>query len=202
MEIPLEDIFEKEIKILNRRIDRLENRDDLIVFYGSSSIRLWVSMKDDLAPLHTINLGFGGSSFGWCVHYFEQLFNRISPTRIILYAGENDLSNGLSPKEVIRDFQKLLDKIRMKFPQVQITVMTLKLSPHRLYLKKEINEVNRQIKHIVSILSHTDIIHIYEAMLDSNGSPRAELYRGDQLHLNKQGYEVWRNLTRTFFDLE
>jgi hypothetical protein len=34
---------------------------DPVVFYGSSTIRLWKGMKNDFNELNVINLGFGGA---------------------------------------------------------------------------------------------------------------------------------------------
>jgi hypothetical protein len=35
-------------------------------------------------------------------------------------------------------------------------------------------------------------------MLAADGSPRAELFRKDALHLNDEGYALWRRIIRPF----
>jgi lysophospholipase L1-like esterase len=37
-------------------------------------------------------------------------------------------------------------------------------------------------------------IDVFEAMLDSRGGPRAELFLADGLHMNRAGYELWTQL--------
>jgi hypothetical protein len=77
-------IFDEEVRDIEQRIKDKVQPDQLTVFYGSSTLRLWDTMQADLAPLHTLNLGFGGSFFQACIHYFEQLFRHVRPTSIVL----------------------------------------------------------------------------------------------------------------------
>ena len=35
---------------------------------------------------------------------------------------------------------------------------------------------------------------MFSAMLDGNGKPRRELFRGDALHLNPKGYALWKGI--------
>ena len=42
------------------------------MFYGSSSIRLWDTLAEDIDP-GVVNLGFGGSTLQACDYFFERL---------------------------------------------------------------------------------------------------------------------------------
>lgn len=45
-----------------RALDELESYpDDAVLFFGSSSIRLWDNIAEDMAPLVPIRRGFGGA---------------------------------------------------------------------------------------------------------------------------------------------
>ncbi len=48
-------------------MNQLETQEGLTVFYGSSTIRLWKNMAQDLAPHQTLNLGFGGAFIHSCL---------------------------------------------------------------------------------------------------------------------------------------
>jgi lysophospholipase L1-like esterase len=39
---------------------------------------------------------------------------------------------------------------------------------------------------------HVDYIDVFTPMLDANGQPRQELFVEDRLHMNRAGYELWR----------
>jgi lysophospholipase L1-like esterase len=43
-----------------------------------------------------------------------------------------------------------------------------------------------------------DYVDVFTPMLTADGSPRTELFRKDALHLNDQGYALWRKIIRPF----
>lgn len=201
MESDLLDItqFENEIKDLERKILNHKNQDQLVVFYGSSSIRLWESLSEDLAPLNTLNLGFGGSSFSWCIYYFDRLFSKLKPAHIVIYVGDNDLGVGIPPEKVLKKFRALVKMIRLSFPDVPIDFITIKPSPERTYLQPEIRLTNDLIRKELLSISKGRLINVFDSMLDENGVARPELYLEDQLHMNEKGYEIWTGIIRKHF---
>lgn len=190
------DIWFHEIQRLKKRIQKLSHQEDLIVLYGSSSIRLWVGVKEDLAPYHVLNLGFGGSSYKWCVHFFDELFAQLRPAMILLYAGENDLSEGLSPEAILEDLQVLLGKIEQKYGHIPIRLVSIKPSPERTYLSDQIAELNNHLLQISEGSQHIKYIDIHHAMLDDNHQVQPHLYLSDGLHMNRSGYQIWKQVIK------
>lgn len=184
-------MFEKDIRKLRRRIKNFDFEENTIAFYGSSSIRLWVNIERDLHPFSILNLGFGGSTFYWMNEYFHDIFDEIEVSHVVLYGGDNDMSNDFSPSDIREQFVKLKRKLETKYPGVIIHGITIKPSPHRKeyleaikltneYLRKELTRDNK--------IYQADVFH---DMLDNKNQPRAELFLSDGLHMNKKGYEVW-----------
>lgn len=196
------DNWEKEIKRLQKRISTHHQKEHLIVLYGSSSIRLWVHLQKDLAPHNVLNLGFGGSSYAWCLRYFNTLFDRIVPQRIIFYAGENDLSQGLPVQQVFNDFRMLIEKVRNTFPKVKISVISIKPSPSRATLSEKFQELNAMYKKYMMSIDGGTILDLYYPMLTSMGCIKSDLYLSDGLHLNRKGYEIWSYELKKFLDLQ
>jgi len=194
--------YDVEIKRLLNRIHKLETQEDLIVFYGSSSMRLWVSMKDDLAPINALNLGFGGSSFEWCLYHFHTLFENITPQEVVLYVGDNDLGNDVPKESLIDSYLQLTDLIWSKFPGILIHYISIKPSPARDYLIPAIKWVNARIKEYTEQKENTSFINIYDSMLEKGHNPDTNYYLSDLLHLNRRGYEVWRKVVRKHFQLD
>ena len=189
-------MWSNEIKRLKKRVTKLEHQEQLFAFYGSSSIRLWVSMKKDLEPLNSINLGFGGSSFAWCIHYFDEIFAEVNPSKIVLYAGENDLSEGKTPQQVLADCQELVQLIYQKYPEVNLALISLKPSVEREAMIPLIIETNILLsKYIIGELK-AQFINVFAQMISSENRPRPELYISDGLHLNKQGYRIWSRVIK------
>ena len=63
------DAFRDEI----RELEKIKVAPGGVVFYGSSTIRLWDSLEQDLMPLPVYNLGFGGSTLRACEEAFSKL---------------------------------------------------------------------------------------------------------------------------------
>ena len=202
MNLKPSDNWEKEIKRLQKRISTHHQKEHLIVLYGSSSIRLWVHLQKDLAPHNVLNLGFGGSSYAWCLRYFNTLFDRIVPQRIIFYAGENDLSQGLPVQQVFNDFRMLIEKVRYTFPKVKISVISIKPSPSRATLSEKFQELNAMYKKYMISIEGGTILDLYYPMLTSMGCIKSDLYLSDGLHLNRKGYEIWSYELKKFLDLQ
>ena len=194
--------WDKEIKRLLKRIKTHNRKENLIVFYGSSTIRLWVQLPKDLSPHNVINLGFGGSSYAWCLRYFNTLFDTITPQRIIFYAGENDLGEGLTIQQVLDNFRMLVEKARLTFPKAKISVISIKPSPNRKRLSKKFIELNSMYKKYISSIEGGTYIDLYHPMLNQMGSIRSELYLSDGLHLSRLGYEIWSSELKKFLNLQ
>ncbi|UWX55267.1 1-acyl-sn-glycerol-3-phosphate acyltransferase [Maribacter litopenaei] len=187
------EIWRNEIRRLRRRVEKLTDQENLIAFYGSSSIRLWVNMQRDLTPMNVLNLGFGGSNFAWCTHYFNEVFTDIAPHKIVLYAGENDLSEGKTPQEVLADCKELIHLIYEKYPDVELALISLKPSVEREALIPQIMETNLLLSNYIITELHAQYINVYGQMITTENRPIPELYMSDGLHLNKAGYAIWSN---------
>ena len=49
-----------------------------ILFTGSSSIRFWKTLKEDMEPMQVINRGFGGAHIAHVNHHFDDVVTRLS----------------------------------------------------------------------------------------------------------------------------
>ena len=123
--------YEEDIQAIEKKVANLGHIPDLVAFYGSSSIRLWETLKSDMSPLEVINLGFGGSSYPYCHMYFYRIFKNLKPSKIVLYAGDNDLGTGHEPTRILRNFNLLLNDIVRKFRNANIYTISIKPSPRR-----------------------------------------------------------------------
>src|SRR5580765_193556 len=60
---------------------------DCILFVGSSSIRMWTTLKQDFPGLPVVNRGFGGSELADSVKLAERIILPYHPRQVIIYAG-------------------------------------------------------------------------------------------------------------------
>ncbi|MFY0654768.1 MAG: GDSL family lipase [Cyclobacteriaceae bacterium] len=191
-----EELFEAEIVALEEKARKHKNSKNLIAFYGSSSIRLWPNLKQDLDPLNVINMGFGGSSYPYCLHYFERIFQHLNPSQMVLYAGDNDLGHGGTIMEVFYDFKNLILEIQRRFPGIPIHVISIKPSPSRQQLVFKTSEANALLRNYILGTKNGKWIEIFSKMLNEGNKTQPELFIEDQLHLNDKGYDIWRKVVK------
>lgn len=170
--------------------------DPRTIFYGSSSIRLWNNLYEDFNDYKPVNLGFGGSTLAACVWFFDQIIGPLNhPKTFILYAGDNDLGDGRHPEEVVIFFRQFLVKFREKFPDIPFYYISIKPSLSRIEIINEITKTNRLIEgEINSGTGKEFFVNVYDRMIGKNGKPLASLFESDGLHMNRDGYLVWREV--------
>ena len=166
-----------------------------VLFVGSSSIRLWSNLEDQFRNLPVvIKRGFGGSQLSDCVKNLSRLVLRYRPHTVLVYAGDNDLAAGTAPQEVLHRFTAFVDGVHRELPQTRIVYISIKPSPSRIRLLSKIRETNTLIEDYADDADEVDYIDVFTPMLDASGQPRAELFRDDALHLNAQGYALWKRI--------
>ena len=179
-----------------RDINLTNSNQNLVLFTGSSSIRFWNSLEDDMQPLKVLNRGFGGAHIAHVNHHFEDVIQRYSPKAIVFFCGTNDLTALKTPEETIQDFEILKEKVHQALPGVHLFVIGIKPSPARVYLEKEEIAYNEMIAEIASKDDLVTFIDIWDAMLSAEGERIPGLFVEDGLHINAKGYEIWTKLVR------
>lgn len=184
--------YEDEIHRLEKERAALTYTPDTL-FYGSSSVRQWTDLADDFKELSTVNLGFGGSTLAACTWFFSQLTDGYQPERIVFYAGDNDLADGRRPQEVFIFFQQLTERVKHKFGSIPCYFISLKPSVARWGLREEFKYTNELISaEIANNHPNWKWVDIFTPMLNAGGTPNADYFIADGLHLNKTGYQLWK----------
>jgi len=191
--------YEDEVKRIEKEKHSLTYRPGMI-FYGSSSIRLWNNLTNDFHMFAPVNLGFGGSTLEACVWFFNRIMYDYSPDHIVIYAGDNDLGDGKKPQEVFSCFKQLSVCIKEKFDSVSVTYISIKPSLARWNINHLISDTNHLIKDSIAKENRDFFfVDVYEKMVDKNGYPVKTLYDADGLHLSAEGYSLWKGILLTHF---
>ena len=181
--------FSFEIKNLLSKVEENKKMEAPIIFYGSSTIRLWKSLNEDFKDVDVINLGFGGAYIDSLSKNFNLLINFLNPKAIVIYLGGNDLNLSLSPEEVIFKIKKFVEKINEKYPSTNIGYITIKPSVERKNKLSDIKKINKGVKLIANDFPNLVYIDVYNKLLDK-GKVTSKFLLQDGLHLNKEGYKV------------
>lgn len=169
-----------------------------IVFTGSSSVRLWQTLNEDFPGKPVLNRGFGGSQLRDVVHYADQLAIHYRPRMIVVYAGDNDINAGRTPQQVLSDFRALVARIRRDLPKVPIVYLSIKPSPSRASQLDAQREANTLVRTEAAKWPRVEFVDVFTPMLDAEGQPRAELFVEDRLHMNAEGYALWRKIVAPY----
>ena len=184
--------FDQEIKKLILKKDKLLSKKNLIVFYGSSSFRLWNNLNEDFKSYNVLNYGFGGAFIEDCIRYFDRLFSNINPIAFVLYVGGNDLSLEYSNRKINSLFKILLTKIKSQFPNTKIICVSIKPSYHRIEKFKKIKKLNTIMKEELMKNGKNSYVDIFRLFLNKDEKIIKSYFVKDNLHLSKRGYEVWK----------
>jgi lysophospholipase L1-like esterase len=186
--------FENEIKAFES-VDKINPpKEGGIVFVGSSSIRLWTSLKEDFPQYNTTNRGFGGSQISDSVRNVDRIVTPYKPKAIVFFAGTNDIAAGKTPETVAMDYKSFVERVRAKLPTVPIAFIALTPAPSRWSKIREIRRTNELIRSYSAATPGLRFIDTYPALVNNIGGPRPELFLGDNLHMNPKGYAIWKEI--------
>jgi lysophospholipase L1-like esterase len=188
--------YEDEVKRLEAEVAGLTHAPGL-VFYGSSSIRLWETLEEDFKEYAPLNMGFGGSTLAACSWFFERLFANLYPRCMIVYAGDNDLGDGRSPEEVFLFFKELIHLVQHRYGDMPLGFVSIKPSISRWDIVDKIKQTNRLIESAIKKTGgNLCYINIYDSMTDKAGYPKREFLEPDGLHITEKGYQLWKEIIR------
>ena len=158
-----------------------------ILFIGSSSIRLWKTLPEDLPDHKVINRGFGGSQIADSVHFVDRMVLPYQPKRIVMYAGGNDINGGKTPEQVASDFKAFVARVHAKLPETKIAYISIAGNPARWAQVERVKEANRLIREFTTTDKRLSFIDVFPHMLGKDGMPLPEIFVADRLHMNEKG---------------
>ncbi len=167
----------------------------IIVFTGSSSVRLWRSagLLSKGSPI--INTGFGGSTAFGLNYYLEDLVLRYNPKQVFIYEGDNDIAAGRETRTILEHLDTIFTRIWNQNPATEIVYIAAKPSPLRWELYKEYEALNKAIERRAKKEDRLVFADIYSPML-KKGQVREDLFVEDRLHMNSVGYAIWAEVIR------
>ena len=183
--------WEREISAIEARNRSNPPPTGCIVFVGSSSIRLWTNLAADFPGLPVVNCGFGGSMLADSVIFADRIIVPLAPRQVVVYAGGNDINAGKDPALVYGDFVALVQRLRSKMPQVRIAFISVAPNPARWSQVDQVRRLNSLVAAYCN-KEGLDFINVFPLMLDMKGEPKPEIFVADRLHMNAQGYALWR----------
>ena len=189
--------FQKEVDSIISA-NKSVNKDNLILFTGSSSIRMWENLKESFPNHNVLNMGFGGSEMADLLYYSDKLILPFKPKQIFIYEGDNDLSLGRSAEQILASADGILSLVRQRLPESEVIFISPKPSLKRWALKEKYEDYNEKLKAWTSQKRNVRFADVWTPMLDSDGKVMQDIFIADGLHLNEKGYSIWTSALKKY----
>ena len=147
--------FLTEIEQLER-LDDIGNKKDYVLFIGSSSIRLWDRIEDDMVPYTVVKRGYGGAHYYDLIHYISRLVEGHNNAKAIILFVANDITGkqswdtlhrDLAPAQVKRLFKAVSKDIHKTLNKnIPIFVIETTPTPARWAVWDHTSKANNLIK--------------------------------------------------------
>ncbi len=169
---------------------------DAIVFIGSSSIRFWDTLSEDMQPLVAFGRGFGGAKIQDVSYYTDRIVRPYQPRAVVVYIGANDF-NDLFGNQVktyeqgVRWYRVLMDRLKQAAPGKPIYFLALRPNQDNAQLGQLVEKINA---FLATSAMEDDRLHFIDAnavFYDDSGKMDDQYMSWDTIHINDRGYKVW-----------
>ena len=174
---------------------------DAILFIGSSTIRFWDDLSEDMQPMTAFGRGFGGAKIADLAYFADRLVKPYRPRAIVVYIGANDFSDLLGNR--VKSLQQgqqlygmLIERLHHAAPGKPVYLLALRPRPAEPQLDALITGVNR---FLATVAEGDEYLHFVDAnavFLKDNGQFDEQFTSWDRLHINRRGYQVWGKAIR------
>lgn len=188
--------FENAIASFERKDVRFPPPPDSIVVVGSSTIRYWTNVRNDLAPLETIPRGFGSSTAQDVDYYLDRIVLPYAPRAVVIYEGDHDLQIGMTKEFILANYTSVVQRIGAAYPNARIYMISVKPSPKFVSLWPTALQLNQMLGELCAQTPNCTYVDAASYFLLPNGKPNTAYYRSDRVHFNDAGYAVWVGILR------
>ncbi len=191
--------FAKEINDLDSLNKVQPDPEQAILFTGSSSIKLWSTIKEDMAPYTVIQRGFGGSKIEDLAYYLQRIVYPHKFRAIAIFCGTNNITgNGreMSEDSIMHWVANIDRQIRHKFPGTPIFWIAVTPVPSRASVLDKVMIHNGRMAEYCAGRKNTFLINTVPAYLDQEGKAIPRYFIQDMLHQNHDGYRVWADIIK------
>lgn len=167
----------------------------VVVFTGSSSVRLYKNVAALSDQIEILNTGFGGSTAFGLLTYLEETILRFKPKQVFIYEGDNDIAAGRTTATIIAHLNSIFQRIWSELPETEIVFIAAKPSPLRWDKHEQYEALNAAIERMAKRDKRLSYADVYSVMLDGD-TVREDIFIQDRLHMNEQGYALWDEVIR------
>lgn len=175
-----------------------QRKDIDVVFFGSSSIRLWNGLEEMMAPLSVVNRGYGGATVRDILVNYDKLMAHYSPKAFVIFC-DNDICGNevdLTVAGVLDHYRLLFNRLDQDYPGVPVFFLSWKYSGLRAFMRDTQKLVNDVMADYASSSNQVTFVDVNATLLKPDGDINQSLFESDNLHINRDGYLLWTSVLK------
>jgi hypothetical protein len=167
-----------------------------IVFVGSSIVRLWKTVTQDMAPLPVVNRGFGGSQTPDVLSYMDRIIIPYRPRIVVYYCGSNDVNAGASATAIAGRVREFHQRLERALPGTRMFFVSVIRAPDKRKRWAVVDSVNADLRQYATTARNVEFVDVNPVLLDAGGNIRAALYLPDSLHYRPEAYTLFTSVVK------
>lgn len=177
----------------------LESTECDLLMIGSSSINLWHTLGEDMAPMSVIRRSYGGSTIRDIIYNYNTVARGYRPRAVVLLVNNDitgDAAHDLTVGEAYDWFRVFGGMVRRDYPDVPLVVLSVTPAPVREAVRERQRRLNALLEEWAAVTPLVRYVDLTAPMYDAAGQLREEIFLPDRLHVNPSGYAEWTRILR------
>jgi len=203
-EIMAYDKFKEDMELWNKGVrayyyhkkehfEALPDTEGEIIFLGNS-ITDNCEWAELMGNPNIKNRGIGGDDTEGVLERLDEVCSS-KPEKIFILIGTNDLAYGKSTDQVLQNTGMILDRIAESSPGTRVYVHSILPVDDAVHYTRKNSDIRTINAELVKMVKKRGLVYIdlYTEFVDKNGILDKK-YSLDGLHLNGEGYQLWKNI--------
>ncbi|MDP3147718.1 MAG: GDSL-type esterase/lipase family protein [Ignavibacteria bacterium] len=190
------DRFGGKYNNLKTMFEVLPDEEGEIIFLGNS-ITEYCQWHELFGNPKVKNRGIGGDNTEGVLSRVDEVVSS-RPSKIFLMIGINDISAGYKAPKIADTIEKIVENILQKSPKTLLYLQSVLPVNYKLFGNKIDNKDVMKLNELIqSIASKRNLTYIdLFSNLKSSDNQLDENYTYDGLHLNGNGYLIWKEIIK------
>ncbi|WP_439132109.1 GDSL-type esterase/lipase family protein [Polaribacter sp.] len=185
-------LYQTKLSIFNN----MPTIEESIIFLGDS-ITAFCNWSELFKQDKIINRGISGDTLDGVLYRIDEIIKR-KPKKIFLMIGINDLGKGYNAVQILEKYDTLINKLNVSLPKTKIYIQSILPAKRKNLNNTEIKNINIGLQNI-SKKYNSNYIDLHSSFLSKNNE-LDDLYSLDGLHLNGEGYHLWKNSIEEYLE--
>jgi hypothetical protein len=167
-----------------------------VVFYGTSTIRLWKSLQKDFPEFRSIGIGLPAANLNVLLRFYDELIAPLEPSKLVLYAGTTEAMKGRPHIEISDGLDALCSRARERNPDLPITLLSLAASPAVVFRWRAYAHANQSLAAYAAVAQNVTFIDAATPLAALPEARQISLICDDHIHFTREGFGVYADLLR------